>query len=250
VVHRRSALGEVVDACRAREWKLTPIGAATRVFFRDVGVQGAVLRLGTDFSGIELVDDCVSVGAATPVPSLVAAFAKAGWVGLDGLARIPGSFGGALKCEDGIWTRMVAAVTVYSRGKEREVTLDAARRGRSIITGARLRIEVGEPSAVWHAVHASLGGRRAADCRAPQCWWNPLQRRSLRQALVKAGLSGVRLRGITIPDAAPESFANLGGGTAADLALLQRSAIDRVKRATGETLSSRIAAMGGARRTR
>ena len=50
----------------------------------------------------------------------------------------------------------------------------------------------------------------------------------------------MRLRQVAIPELAPELLVNLGEGTAADLSLLHRSAIERVSRVHGIELVSRI----------
>jgi UDP-N-acetylenolpyruvoylglucosamine reductase len=62
----------------------------------------------------------------------------------------------------------------------------------------------------------------------------------VRTALLDASLGGVRLRQVLIPAVAPEIMVNLGGATAADLALVERSVVDRVKRLQGIELEPRV----------
>jgi UDP-N-acetylenolpyruvoylglucosamine reductase len=50
---------------------------------------------------------------------------------------------------------------------------------------------------------------------------------------------------VAIPAEAPELMVNLGGGTARDLGLLQRSVLDRIQRERGVTLESRMHFRGG-----
>ena len=56
----------------------------------------------------------------------------------------------------------------------------------------------------------------------------------------------VRLRQAAIPVAAPELLVNLGGSTAADLALLSKSAYDRIRKIRGEVVESRARWFGSA----
>ncbi len=244
-VHQRAGLAGALDGCKAAGWKVLPIGFGTRMVVRDGAVQRALLRLGTDFARIERDGLSVTAGAAVPVAALVAATASFGAAGLSELIRVPGSVGGLLREEpDGAWANRVDVVTALVRGKEAELSLDEARRTRAVLTGARFILQPGDPDALRFAVAAGLAGRREQNLPAPGCTWQRFDKRSLRETLVKAGLAGVRLRGVTIPQHAPETLANLGGGTFHDLALLQRSAIDRVKRATGLVLASRLREVG------
>lgn len=237
VAHDLAGLAEVVADCRAVRWRWTVLGAGTRTVFRDGPVPGAVLRLGTGFAGIE-VDE---VGAAVPVPALVAWAAATGRAGVERFACVAGSLGASLLHDDG-WDDVVEAVGVLRRGDAVLVPLAEARRKRPVVLSARLRLREDDP--------AEVTGRTATVWAAqrPPClsWYEAPRKKRLRTMLSAARLPLVRLRQVAIPELAPELLVNLGEGTAADLSLLHRSAVERVAKTLGEDLRSRIRWVGTA----
>ena len=56
----------------------------------------------------------------------------------------------------------------------------------------------------------------------------------------QAAVSDARLRRVTVPASAPELLVNLGHGSANDMALMERSIIERVKRIRGVQLQSTV----------
>ena len=77
--------------------KTTILGAGSNTLFRDKGVKGAVIKLGSNFTDIKIIgDDIIEAGAAT-LDRKVANFAKANNIAnLEFLSCIPGSIGGAV----------------------------------------------------------------------------------------------------------------------------------------------------------
>lgn len=238
VAHDLPGVVEVVSDCRAADWKLTLIGAGTRSVVRDGPVSGAVLRLGTGFATMSF-DEGV-VGAACPLPALVAAAASAGRTGLEGFACGAGSVGASLLHDEG-WDAIVASVSVLRRNHPIDVGLEEARRKRPIVLGVRLVLPVDDPAKVSRRTADQWGRQKPAPCSS---WYESPKRGSLRKLLASARLPMVRLREVAIPEAAPELLVNLGEGTASDLLLLHRSALDRVARVQGEDLRSRIRWLG------
>lgn len=246
VAHDEAAVCEVVADCRAAGWRLTVIGAGTRSVFRDGAVSGAVLRLGTAFSTLERDHEPAdagatwTVGAGYPVAALVATAAAAGRTGIERHACSPGSVGASLVYDDG-WDDVVDAVTIVRRDRPCEVGLDEVRKKRPIVLGARLVLAPDAPAAVARRTRDAWSSGKPAPCSS---WYDPPKKGSLRRLLGAVRLPMVRLRQVAIPEAAPELLVNLGDGTAADLALLHKSAIERVSRVRGEELRSRIHWLG------
>ena len=241
VVHRRDALVRVVEECRSVDWKWTLLGAGTRVVVRDGGISGVVLRLGTDFG--RMVDrgaDGLEAGAAVPVPALVAAAAARGLRGLERFANIPGSLGASLQLDEG-WEDVVESVSFLHRNKIRVAALDAVQGRKRILTGATLLLAPGEPTKIDTSMRAQLDPAR---CVPPSAWYEQPRKHGLRKVLRSVELPRVRLRRVAIPDAAPELLVNLGEGTASDLALLHRSATERVKKTRGVELQPRVRWLG------
>jgi UDP-N-acetylmuramate dehydrogenase len=237
VVHRQDALARVISDCREAGWKWTLLGAGTRTIVRDGAVRGAVLRLGTAFGELRRTDSGFEVGAAVPVPALVAAARDAGWSGVSSFAGIPGSFGASLALDAG-WEPWVTSVRFLYRGKVREAQLADIQGRQRVLLGATLHLGEGNSERLRKAT------RKALAAAHPGSWYAAPKRGTIRHILASAQLPMVRLRRVAIPDAAPETLVNLGGGTAADLALLHKSASERVKKTRGLDLTSRMRWMG------
>lgn len=239
VVHRREGLLPALSWCRDQSLRVTPLGAGTRVVVRDGGLAGAVLRLGADFCSLEASGAELEVGAALPLPALLARCARLGLSGVEELARVPGSVGASLVLDE--WPQEVLSrVYFVHRGKIRHGTPRQAR--RRLVIGARLVLRPDRPEAVSERLARALHKSRQP---LPSSWY---EGRGVKKALGKVQLPQVRLRRVAIPDTAPELLVNLGGGTASDLALLHRSALERVRRLAGAELSSRVTWVGSHRR--
>jgi len=234
VVHARDALRDALAAIREAGWEWTLLGAGTRTVVRDAGVSGAVVRLGSGFAAMSRDGVRWDVGAAVPVGALVAATVAAGQGGVEDLAGVPGSFGASLALDPGPgrgWAERVERVTFLHRGRVEEGSLeDALRPKHPVVLGARLLLELGGADALNKRVRERLAASRAWS------WYAAPGRADVRKVLRKAGVAGVRLRQVAMPESAPEDVVNLGGGTSADLALLERSVKDRVARERGVDL--------------
>ena len=78
------------------------LGRGSNVIVSDSGFPGLVVRLGQEFSLIEINDDgTVVAGGAVPLPKLARTCAKAGRGGLEFLVAVPGSVGGAVRMNAG-----------------------------------------------------------------------------------------------------------------------------------------------------
>lgn len=237
VAHDVDAVATVVMECRKASWRLHVLGAGTRTVVRDGPLPGAVMRLGVEFTRIVDEGDSWVVGAAVPVPALVARALGEGRGGLASLATVPGSVGASVLFDDG-WSDVVRSVQILRRGKVAEVERDD-------VIGKRNAIVLGVRVALPEGVEAleSIG---SAAVVPPGAWYAPTRGEPVRDIFRSVRLHMVRLREVAIPDAAPELLVNLGGGTAEDLALLSRSAFERVKKVRGDQLETTIRWMGSA----
>lgn len=241
-VHDPERLQEVLDQCREVDWKWTLLGAGTRTVVRDGGIQGVVVRLGTGFSHIVDTDEpgCWDVGAAVPVPALVARALAEGWTGLESLANVPGSVGASLLLDEG-WEDAVEEVHVLHRRKVRPMPVDEVQGRNRLVVGCRVRLAPGMKPVVEKDTAKGLDARRAVP---PSSWYEPPRKGKLREILGSVELPAVRLRRVAIAAEAPEVLVNLGEGTAADLQLLHKSALARVKKTRGMDLDSRVRWVG------
>jgi UDP-N-acetylmuramate dehydrogenase len=233
VVHRRESLSEVMNEGRERYGNVHVLGAGTRTLARDGGTAAAVVRLGTDFARIERTGATLRVGAAVPVPALVAACRGWDLAGVEQQDAI-GSVGASVLLDSG-WDA-IGTVSLLVRGREREVPVAEARGAKNpVITGVTLHLVPDGAEAI---------ARRTTAPR-PAVWKAP-RRASLRDLLDHAHLPGVRLRDVHIPSVAPELLVNAGCAPARDLVLLHTAATERVARETGVDLRPNLHFLGRA----
>ena len=109
----KDQLIEFLIEAKEKNIKTTIIGAGSNTLFRDNGVQGAVIKLGNNFSYTELNGkDTINVGAAT-LDRNIANFAKENNLGdLEFLSCIPGSIGGAVVMNSGCYDNDISKVLV------------------------------------------------------------------------------------------------------------------------------------------
>jgi len=81
---------------------ITVIGVASNLLIRDGGIPGVVIRLGRDFSSIDLEDNNkIKAGALALDVNVAKVAAESGVGGLEFLSGIPGTIGGALRMNAG-----------------------------------------------------------------------------------------------------------------------------------------------------
>lgn len=78
-------------------------GAMSNVIIRDDGIKGVVIRLGREFSSIEIDNNMIIAGALALDANVAIKSAEAGIGGLEFFSGIPGSIGGALKMNAGCY---------------------------------------------------------------------------------------------------------------------------------------------------
>lgn len=240
-IHSRDRLLDALAELRSTQSAWSVMGAGTRSVVRDGGLSGLVLRLGVDFARIRSSsDEPWEVGAALPMPALVEAARQAGRSGLAELAAVPGSVGASVLLDPG-WEDVVEAVCVVHRGKFLWKPLDQVQGRKRLVVAVRLALGVSSEAEESKRIRTRLAHPRRVP---PSSWYHPPKRGRLREVLGSVELPDVRLRRVHIPEAAPEVLVNLGRGTASDLYLLHRSALDRVKAVRGVVLDSRIRFIG------
>jgi UDP-N-acetylmuramate dehydrogenase len=95
-------LSRVVRACFAQRIPLRVLGSGCNLLVRDEGVAGAVLRLSAPaFTEVSVEGKRVRAGTGASVSALISRAARHRLAGLETLVGIPGTVGGALRCNAG-----------------------------------------------------------------------------------------------------------------------------------------------------
>ena len=86
-----------LEEIKKNNYNIHILGAGSNTLIRDAGVKGVVIKLGSKFSDIELIEkDTIEVGAAT-LDRKVSDFSKNNNISnMEFLSCIPGSIGGAI----------------------------------------------------------------------------------------------------------------------------------------------------------
>ena len=209
----------------------------------------------------------VSVGAGFPLPRLLAWAAGEGLGGLETLAGIPGTVGGALAMNagtpQGAFGDAVTAAELWLPGGE---TREGAAAGlnfgyrssalqaggalaQTVALSVRLALSPGhDPQALRAAARAARAARASEKIRFPNCgsvFRNP-PGDSAGRLLEAAGMKGESQGALQVSPVHANFFENHGGATAADFVALLARARDRVREKIGVELTPEVKVLGQA----
>lgn len=122
-----AAVKRVLEAVQRTGAPLLILGRGSNLLVSDSGWRGVTLHIGENLSGWEFQGPMASVRAGSLWMDLIQAAAARGLGGMELMAGIPGSIGGALRMNAGAFGREIEAVTVAVRGFRRdgsEVSID------------------------------------------------------------------------------------------------------------------------------
>ena len=98
---------------KKNKYKITILGAGSNTLIRDKGVKGVVIKLGSNFSNINLVEENVIEAGAATFDRKVSNFAKDHSIGgLEFLSCIPGSIGGSVIMNSGCYGSDISNILV------------------------------------------------------------------------------------------------------------------------------------------
>ncbi len=240
------------------------LGNGSNLLVSDLGVRGAVIRLGGEFKRIEWQETgesvLVVVGAAYPVPRLVRQAARKGYGGLEFAEGIPGSVGGALVMNAGAYGSEMEKIVdrvegVTSQGEQiglsREQMLftyrDSNLPSGIIVTQVRLRLLKGEVEAVGLRVQELVRRRKTSQPsgypNSGSMFRNPPGDFAGR-LIEAAGLKGKRMGRAAISDRHANFIVNLGGAKAEEIRGLMSMAQAEVKKTFGVELQPEVWFLG------
>lgn len=221
----------VAKLCQNEKVPVFILGWGSNVLFPDEGLRGCVIRLKGDFEKIEVRGTEIHAGAGVHLPKLARVCAKENLSGVEFMAGIPGTVGGALitnaGTKKGDMSRIVRRVRVLaSDGKEKDISKEAIhlRYRRSNLTGywivgAVLELEKSQNGAVWKKMKEELDYRQKTQPLGTKnvgsVFTNPENDHAAR--LIEAvGLKGKQVGKLRFSPKHANFIENLGGGTAKD----------------------------------
>ena len=249
-------LARILNWCRDRNVPAIPLGAGSNLLVSDMGVRGVVLRArGGEFNACEFDGNgLVLAGAGLRLGDLVSRAAAQGWSGLEFLAGIPGTVGGALRMNAGAAGgeigRLVERVRFLdASGAERSMTgpelgfvyRDCPGLREAFVVDALLRAERGRPADIRERVEKRLRERNwmRGLRSAGSIFKNPAGEPA-GKLLDCAGLKGVRVGGAVVCEKHANVIVAEAGATASDVMALIELARRAVAGRTGIILELEV----------
>ena len=210
-------LAKVAQACRERGIPLRVLGSGANLLVREGIVPGVVVRLDAGaFRGVRVEGSRVTVGAGHDLFRLVQLAARRGLGGLERVAGIPASVGGAVRMNaGGAWGdlgQLLSSVTILRPASGEVETLPreaiglSYRRtslGDAVVVEATLDLEPTDPARATARVKEVFAKKKAsqpmADRSAGCAFKNPppdaphVEGRAAGKLIDEAGLKGFRL---------------------------------------------------------
>jgi len=259
------ALKELLLFAKAHRIQTFVLGGGSNLLVGDRGVRGMALSL-RSFRGVELLRDTgdgkvmLSVEAGTPLGSLINYTKKYGYSGIEPLAGIPGTFGGAVHCNAGSFgteIKDVISSVVTMDGEGRIRVFDVQEIGFSyrgsnlpddhIILSASILLKKDDPEAVKARVkgflHKKALTQPLSEPSAGCVFKNP-EGDTAGRLIDEAGCKGMRVGGIEVSGVHANYFINTGNGTCRDFIRLMAQVRERVRRFSGIVLEPEIKIIG------
>ena len=111
-----AAIGEVLTVVHADKIPLFILGLGSNLLISDNGWPGVTLYVGSNISGWHFDGPIAGVQAGTPLLNLIRHAVDNGFGGMELMAGIPGSVGGALRMNAGAFGQEIAQTTVTVKG--------------------------------------------------------------------------------------------------------------------------------------
>ena len=237
------------------------VGKGSNLLVKDAGLKGLALLLEGEFEALEETEGVIQAGAGLGLAELVRFSQKRGLAGLEFLAGIPGTVGGAVAMNAGAWGKstgdVLARVEILTADGQRVALNRSAlefgyRRTAlpvgSIVVKARFKGTADRPEAIGERVRDYLERRKAGQPleypSAGSVFKNPPEDYAGR-LIESVGLKGKRVGGAMISDKHANVIVNVGGASAEDILSLMNTARRRVREQTGIELEPEIKVVGG-----
>ena len=247
-------------AAKPEDIAVTVIGLGSNLLVRDGGVAGVVIRLGAGFDEITVEQTHIRAGAGAIDLRVAQRARDAGIAGLEFLAGVPGTIGGAIRMNAGAYGRDMSDVTMSAEAIDGDggiAILDAAALGfgyRSvgvpeswIFTAATLAGAAGDIAEIGDRIAAIT--RERADTQplktrtGGSTFVNPAGAKAW-EVIDRAGCRGLRRGGAMVSEKHCNFLINTGTATAADIELLGEDVRARVRETTGIDLEWEIQRIG------
>lgn len=257
-------LAALLRRCNEREVRARVLGSGANLLVTDAGVRGVVISLTAPaFRNIHTNRTHVTAGAGVDLAKLILSTAKSGLGGLEPLAGIPASVGGAIRMNCGgrygaIGPTVDRLTCMNLTGEMVELTrrdLSFGYRrtnlGDRIVLDARFALEPTDPVGLRERVKEIFAYKKSTQPLAEQsagcAFKNPpphVSDKGAGQLIDEAGLKGFAVGGAEVSRRHANFLVLHPGGTATDLIRLIRAVKQKVQEHTGVALEQEVVIWG------
>ncbi len=242
------------------------LGLGSNLLVRDGGFPGMVIAMQGRLEALYMEEAELLYAEAGVACAKVARYAaRQGLCGLEFLAGIPGTLGGALAMNAGAfggetWTQVVEVETIDREGVEHSCGADAYRVGYRSVSGpagewflaARMRLQPGAVEQAQERIRQLLAERNQRQpIGEPSCgsvFRNPPGDHAAR-LIEQAGLKGHRIGGAQVSEKHANFIINTGNARAAEIEQLLRHVAKVVEQRSGVHLQPEVRIVGEESRT-
>ncbi len=133
-VYKQRALLETLGLIKKWGLKFIVIGEGTNILFPDKGYNGVVIKLMGEFRKIERTNNTFLCGGGALIKNFINKAAELGYGGMEFLAGIPGTIGGAIKGNAGAFGKSISEIV-------RQVTLLDLKTGIKIMDREKIKFD-------------------------------------------------------------------------------------------------------------
>lgn len=240
---------------------LFAMGRGSNLVVSDAGWPGAILCLSANFAGADWTESGATAKAGTRLTEFVTQAVGRGLAGLEKLAGIPGTVGGAVFIDAGAYgqefgDRVVRVRSLTRDGIWRERNREecafgyrhsAFRENGEVVVSATVGFEPGDVDALRASVREIQKARvdkQPLDMPNAGSLFKRPPGGFASKMVEEAGLKGFRVGNAAISEKHAGFAVNLGGATASDVWNLSSEVIARVEKSHGVTLEREVVFLG------
>ena len=94
-------LEHALDICRQKDAEVAIMGNGSNLLISDSGFQGLIIKLGSEFEQVKIIEGHAYVGGAAKLPVVARSTSSKGLTGFEWAVGVPGTVGGAVKMNAG-----------------------------------------------------------------------------------------------------------------------------------------------------
>lgn len=237
------------------------IGDGSNLLVSDRGIRGLTLTMAGSLAEVRVEGNVLTAGAAAQMSAAADVAAQHNLSGLEGVADVPGSIGGAIVMNAGThrgyideFITSVSVVTVS--GQKLVIPRDECQftyRGSKfqhdrslLITRVEFNLAQGDGAQITQRITEAREKRHVKQPlgRSAGCFFKNQPERSAGKLIEEAGCKGMREGGALVSDAHANFIVNEGGATAADLRALAERVRNTVREKHGVELEYEVRLVG------